>query len=194
MKEYLSQKGIATSRTTPYHPIGNSQCERYSGIVWKSIQLTLKSHSLPDSQWEMVLPDALHSIRSLLSTATNTTPHERFFGYQRRSSCGSSIPSWLSTPGPVMLRRFVRHSKTDPLVDEVQLMDVNSSYAYIRYSDGRESTVSLKDLSPCHASPEAIPHDNTVPPSSILSPPVGNQTEIIIYNICKAHYSQINVL
>ena len=178
MKEYLSQKGIATSRTTPYHPIGNSQCERYNGIVWKSIQLTLKSHSLPDSQWEMVLPDALHSIRSLLSTATNTIPHERFFGYQRRSSCGSSIPSWLSTPGPVMLRRFVRHSKTDPLVDEVQLMDVNPSYAYIRYSDGRESTVSLKDLSPCPASPKAIPHDNTVPPSSILSPPVGNQTEI----------------
>ena len=178
MKEYLSQKGIATSRTTPYHPIGNSQCERYNGIVWKSIQLTLKSHSLPDSQWEMVLPDALHSIRSLLSTATNTTPHERFFGYQRRSSCGSSIPSWLSIPGPVMLRRFVRHSKTDPLVDEVQLMDVNPSYAYIRYSDGRESTVSLKDLSPCPASPKAIPHDNTVPPSSILSPPVGNQTEI----------------
>ena len=74
-------------------------------------------------------------------------------------------------------RRFVRHSKTDPLVDEVQLMDVNPSYAYIRYSDGRESTVSLKDLSPCPASPKAIP-DNTVPPSSILSPPVGNQTEI----------------
>ena len=63
MKEYLSQKGIATSRTTPYHPIGNSQCERYNGIVWKSIQLTLKSHSLPDSQWEMVLPDALHSFQ-----------------------------------------------------------------------------------------------------------------------------------
>ena len=144
MKEYLSQKGIATSRTTPCHPIGHSLCERYNGLVWKSIQLTLKSHSLPDSQWEMVIPDALHSIRSLLSTATNTTPHERFFGYQRCSLCGSSIPSWLSTPGPVMLLRFVRHSKTNPLVDEVQLMDVNPSYAYIRYSDGRESTVSLK--------------------------------------------------
>ena len=126
----------------------------------------------------MVLSDVLHSIRSLLSTATNTTPHERFFGYQRRSSCGSSIPSWLSTLGPVMLRRFVHHSKTDPLVDEVQLIDVNPSYAYIRYSDGRESTVSLKDLSPCTANPKPIAHDKTVPPSSKLSPPVGNQTEI----------------
>ena len=77
-----------------------------------------------------------------------------------------------------MLHRFVRHSKTDPLVDEVQLMDVNPSYAYIRYSDGRESAVPLKDLSPCPATPKAIPHNNTVPPSSILSPPVGNQTEI----------------
>ena len=82
IKEYLSQKGIDTSRTTPNHPIGNSQCEQYNGIVWKSIQPTLKSHSLPDSHWEMVLPDALHSIRSLLSTAINTTPHARFFGYQ----------------------------------------------------------------------------------------------------------------
>ena len=80
-KEYLSQKGIATSRTTPYHPTGNAQCERYNGIVWKSIRLALKTHSFPDSHWEMVLPDALHSIRSLLSTSINTTPHERFFQF-----------------------------------------------------------------------------------------------------------------
>ena len=69
-----------------------------------------------------------------------------------------------------MLRRFVRHSKTDPLVDEVQLMDVNTSYAYFRYSDRRETTVSLKDLSPCPANPKPIPHDNTAPPSSIITP------------------------
>ena len=29
-----------------------------------------------------------HSIRSLLSTSINTTPHERFISFQRRSLCG----------------------------------------------------------------------------------------------------------
>ncbi|XP_041366948.1 uncharacterized protein LOC121381669 [Gigantopelta aegis] len=114
LKTYLSEKGIATSRTTPYHPNGNGQVERFNGIIWKSIRLGLKSHNLPDSNWEVMVPEALHSIRSLLSTSTNTTPHERFFKFQRRSPSGTSLPSWLSVPGKVMLRRFVRHTKMMP--------------------------------------------------------------------------------
>ena len=148
LKAYLSQKGVATSRTTPYHPIGNGQVERFNATVWKAVQLALKSRNLPDQQWESVLTDVLHSIRSLLSTATNTTPHERFFGFSRRSSSGSSLPSWLMTPGPVLLRRFVRTNKNDPLVDQVELLDVNPTYANIRHKDGRETTVSVRDLAP----------------------------------------------
>ena len=56
-------------------------------------------------------------------------------------------------PGNVMLRRFIRNSKNDPLVDEVELTSKNPAYAPIRYPDGRESTVSRRDLSPC-PSPE----------------------------------------
>ena len=97
---YLTTRGIATSHCTPYHPIGNGQVERYNGIVWKSVRLALASANLPIEHWEKVLPDVLHSIRSLLSTATNTTPHERFFNFSRKSSQGTSLPSWLS-PGPV---------------------------------------------------------------------------------------------
>ena len=162
----MSQKGIATSRTTPYHSTSNAQCERYNGIVWKSVRLALKTHSFPDSHWEMVLPDTLHSIRSLLSTSINTTPHERF---HRPSSCGASLPSWLSAPGPVMLRRFVHHTKNDPLVDEVHLMDINPSYDHTRCPYGRESTVSRTDLSACPAPPIAVDRDTTSPLSDTNS-------------------------
>ena len=159
LKEYLSRRGIATSRTTPYHPIGNGQVERYNGIIWKAVRLSLKSANLPDSKWEMILPDVLHSIRSLLSTATNSTPHERFFNFQRRSSHGTSLPTWLQSAGPVLLRRYVRTSKNDPIVDQVELKEANPTYARVKYMDGRESTVSIRDLAPC-------------PQASAQSPPV----------------------
>ena len=148
LTNYLTTRGIATSRSTPYHPIGNGQVERYSGIVWKSVRIALASTQLPVEQWEKVLPDVLHSIRSLLSTATNTTPHEKFFNFPRKSSHGTSLLSWLS-PGPVLLRKFVRPNKNDDLVEEVELTHANPRYAHIRYNDGRESSVSLAELAPC---------------------------------------------
>lgn len=49
--------------------------------------------------------------------------------------------------------RFVRVSKNDLFLDQVQLMDANPSYAHIKYQDGRESTVSLRDLAPCPCTP-----------------------------------------
>ena len=63
-------------------------------------------------------PDVLHSVRSLLCTATNETPYERLFGFSCRSPAGASIPTWLATPGPVYIKRQVRKSKMDPLVDD----------------------------------------------------------------------------
>ena len=146
LNNHFYGRGIASSKSTPCHPIGNGQVERYNGIIWKNMKLALHTHNLSTQQWESVLPDALHSIRSLLSTATNTTPHDRFFNFPRRSSHGSCP---VLTPGPVLLRRFVRSSKTDDLVDEVELVDVNPTYAHIRYPDGRESKVSLRALAPC---------------------------------------------
>lgn len=94
------------------------------------------------------MPDVLHSIRTLLCTATNCTPHERLFNFQRRSGTGTALPSWLLNPGTVLLRRFVRQSKYEPFVDEVELIEANPQYAHVRFPDGRESTVSIKDLAP----------------------------------------------
>ena len=95
---------------------------------------------------------ALHSVRSLLCTSTNESPHSRFFSFARRSSSGYSFPTWLK-PGPVLLRKFVRSSKSDPLVEYVDLISVSPHYARVRYQDGRESSVSTSDLAPA---PEVI--------------------------------------
>ena len=148
LKDWLHSKGIATSRTTAYNPRGNGQCERYNGIIWRTVCLALKTHNLPIEKWEVVLLDALHSIRTLISTATNETPHDRFFSFERRSAAGSALPDWLSNPGKVLRKRHVRQSKYEPLVEEVDLIEANPSYAYIRSADGRETTVSLRDLAP----------------------------------------------
>ena len=149
VKSFLTKHGVATSRTTPYNPRGNGQCERYNGVIWKTVLLALKSCNLPTSAWQDVLPTALHSIRSLLCTSTNCTPHERMFVHQRRTATGDSIPTWLTKPGPVFLRKHVRRSKYDPVVQEVELIEANPEYAHVRFDNGREGTVSLRDLAPC---------------------------------------------
>ncbi len=129
--------------------------------------MACKSKNLPIKYWQEVLPDVLHSIRSLLCTATNETPHERFLQYARRSTSGSAVPTWLAAPGPVLLKRHVRTGKTEPLVDEVELIGANPNYAHIRYPDGRTTTVSTKHLAPCGESKNGLmpPQPaNTSPP------------------------------
>ena len=173
LRQYLHGNGIATSHTTPYNPTGNGQVERYNAIVWKTILLALKSQNMDVKSWENVLPSALHSIRSLLSTATNTTPHERFLNHPRRSMYGASMPSWLANGNSkVLLKRHVRSSKYDPLVDEVELLEANHQYAHIRYPDGRESTVSTQHLAPagessCDQSESAPYHTTTTDPEGL---------------------------
>ena len=148
LTSYLTSRGIASSHSTPYHPIGNGQVEHYNGIVWKSIQLVLVSAKLPMECWESVLPDVLHSIRSLLSTVTNTTQHKRFVNFLRNATQGNSLPSWMSL-GPVLLCEFVCSSKHDKLVEEVELTHANPTYGHNKHRDGCKSTVSLSDLAPC---------------------------------------------
>ena len=94
-----------------------------------------------------MLPQSLHAVRSLLCTTTNATPHERSLNFHRRSMLGRSLPNWLLQHGPVLLWRFVL-TKNHPLVDVVELIETNPNFAIVKFSDGRESTVSVTDLAP----------------------------------------------
>ena len=70
------------------------------------------------------------------------------FNYQRKSATVYFLPSWLSEPGKVLLKQFVKNSKYEPDVTEVELLEANAQYAYIKYPNDRESTVSLRHLAP----------------------------------------------
>ncbi|XP_063380929.1 uncharacterized protein LOC134667447 [Cydia fagiglandana] len=156
LTQYLVSLGIACSRTTPYNPQGNGQVEHLNFTLWRTIQLSLKTKGLEIAEWERVLSLSLHSIRSLLCTATNATPHERMFSHPRRSPNGVSLPVWLTTPGPILIKRSVRNSKYDPAVEEGHLLQSNPNYSYVRYADGREGTISNRHLAPIPSDDEYL--------------------------------------
>ena len=52
MSKYLSDMGINMTGTTPYHHKGNGQCERFNGIIWKTVRLLLHSHKLDIFNWK----------------------------------------------------------------------------------------------------------------------------------------------
>ena len=141
----------------------------------ENCQTSVANYSQLESCWEAVLPEALHAVRSLLCTATNTTPHKRFLGFERWSMLGRALPSWLIQPGPVLLRRFVQN-KIDPLVKEVELLEANKSFAHVRFPSGRESSVSTSDLAPTprknvtEVSTETVPIQRTTQPASVSTP------------------------
>ena len=76
-------------------------------------------------------------------------PHKRMLSFKRRSIFGTAVPTWLSSPRPVYLKRHIRISKNDPVVDKVDLLHATPNYAIVRLPNGRETTVSLKDMGPC---------------------------------------------
>lgn len=94
-----------------------------------------------ENQWELVLDNVLHSIRSLLCTATNETPHERLLSYP--ISNGYSLPTWPFQLGTVLVRKFLCESKSDSVVEPVDLISATSYYARILCPDERLASLPL---------------------------------------------------
>ena len=91
-----------------------------------------------------------------------------------------------------MLKKYVRHSKYDPLVEEVDLIEANPQYAQ-RHQNGRETTVSIQHLAPApivppDETPHEIPdvnHSETESPSDvcpITKPSLVNGSPTIVNN------------
>ena len=96
------------------------------------------------------------------------------FVFPRKSSSGTSLPSWLTSPGPVLLQKHVRTHKSDPLVETVRLLHANPQYAYVAYHDGWEDTVSIRDLAPAGTTS----HDPAPPaPNVVRDAPESQHTD-----------------
>ena len=158
LKSRLSSQGVATSRTTSNNPRGNNQCEKLNGVIWKAILAAVKSIKLTTSHWEEILPDALQSVRSLLCTAINSNPHKRLLLHARRSVNGPALPSWLRSSS-IFVKKHVRN-KDESLVEEAELMECNPTYAHVRLSSGRETTVSVRDIAPRVESNTGVPENS----------------------------------
>lgn len=91
------------------HPIIHAEMDKLNIIMtsYRTVNLALNLH---DKQDELVLSDVLHSIRTLLCTSTNATPHKRFFKFQRKSTTGQAVSAWLSKPGKIFVKIHVRKS------------------------------------------------------------------------------------
>ena len=124
IKEFLNERRIASTFFSVYNLRGNSQCERFNGIIWNTIKLALRTNGLEIANWKMVIPEVLHSLRSLLCRATKEVPHDRFLKFPRRSMFGTNAPIWMIESGPVYVRKHVR-DKYDPVVEEMDLLNDN---------------------------------------------------------------------
>ena len=170
LSQFLQRNGVVKTRTTPYRPQGNGQCERTNGTIMRTINLALRSFGLDKSKWEQVLPAALSSIRSLLCTATNCSPHDRMLAFPRASVTGCDIPNFLQQQGNTILHRVYLRAKGDATTERVTLLEaVSPYYARIQYPSGRVDTVSTRDLAPLHNSTQTTTEstaDITLEPTS----------------------------
>ncbi|KRZ75208.1 Gag-Pol polyprotein [Trichinella papuae] len=127
LKTHLHSLGVITPRMTAHNPQVNGQAERYNGIIWKSVTLALRSHLCRSNMLIDLIRHriglALHSLRTLLSTALLMS---------------------------VYLVTSVEHLRLHPflLIEEVELLEAYPKYAHVRLTDRRETTVSLRHLTP----------------------------------------------
>ena len=153
---FLGRWNVRKSRTTPYNPAGNGQCERTNGTIWRTVKLRLKQLNKSLDQWEEELNMALMNIRTLACrTINNESPHNRLFAFTRRTALKNGdlqdhyladVPEWMNPASPVYVKNFVRNRKDNPLVKEARMVKVISpQHALVSYPQtNRVDTVAKK--------------------------------------------------
>lgn len=103
IQQLCSLYGIVKSRTTPYHPEGNSQCERFNRTLHNLLR------TLPVSRkrdWHVCLPHVLYCYNTTPHQSTGESPFFLMFGQEPRlpidfllgrvdSPVGGTVHDWV---------------------------------------------------------------------------------------------------
>ena len=77
IKELCALAGMTKSRTTPYHPMGNGQCERFNRTLLSMLGTLVEEKK---SNWSQYLSTLTHAYNCTKNDSTGYSPHFLMFG------------------------------------------------------------------------------------------------------------------
>ena len=176
-RQYCWHFGIKKRRTTAYHPQGNGICERFNGIIWSKLQARAYALGLEIGNWDTLLPTCLFEYRQSTNATTGYSPFELIYQYSVKTQLPSTRNVnqkyrkarkniWRNrnrnlqyynraardryfAPGSEAVVKNEHPNKRNKYGYQVTVLEqVNPHIVKVRFSNGREDTVSVARLSP----------------------------------------------
>lgn len=108
LKRLCSLYGVEKSRTTPYHPEGNGQCERFNRTLYDLLR-TLPPES--KRKWPQHLPEVLFAYNTTEHQSTGFSPYELMFGQKPHLPVDSLLGTFQEEPGHNSFQDWVEEHK-----------------------------------------------------------------------------------
>ena len=99
VRELCQLLGIEKSRTTPYHPIGNGQCERMNRTLLNMLG-TLENDKKAD--WKAYVPALVHAYNCTRHDTTGFSPYRLMFGREARTALDVRLNVYPNDQKPVI--------------------------------------------------------------------------------------------